>query len=304
MKNRSVPFLVLLLWVVPVAGEERVVDPSDPAAFPTIGEAINRAQSGDKVRIAPGIYRELVFLKNGVRIEGAGPEHTTIEYDRGQAVVIGNQVVGASIAGLTLQHETGSSPCGSPVIDCDGCLNLVVENNVILGSGYIGVKLKRSSKVRISNNVLADHLSAGVVSLSTNGLEIHDNLFEDNSSGGVALIGSYADVVDNTFVNNLGWGVLVGPAGDKVGRARIDGNTIRGSRNPILEASLPGADPIELGRNECPLAISEWVTYPRDARRYDPRYMRNPDDVWVFYLNFNPPRTAATDVRPCSGEER
>lgn len=50
-----------------------------PSDFPTIQAAVDAAQEGDTILIAPGVYREHLVISKGVTLQGAGPAETILE---------------------------------------------------------------------------------------------------------------------------------------------------------------------------------------------------------------------------------
>ena len=78
-----------------------------PADQPTIAAAIEAARAGDIVRVAPGVYRETIVMKDGVSIVGAGSDKTTINGSgRGPVVIAENVGPSGRLEGFTI---TGGS---------------------------------------------------------------------------------------------------------------------------------------------------------------------------------------------------
>ncbi|MBS3789054.1 hypothetical protein KGY79_12775, partial [Candidatus Bipolaricaulota bacterium] len=63
--------------VIEVSAEEIVVDKESYSGdYSYIQEAVDAASYGDTVYVKPGTYEETIDLRNGITLEGAGPEET------------------------------------------------------------------------------------------------------------------------------------------------------------------------------------------------------------------------------------
>ncbi|MDP7111061.1 MAG: hypothetical protein QGH45_03815, partial [Myxococcota bacterium] len=97
---RRAPVLVLataaLLTALPAAADTLVVDPSDPLAYATIGEAVTDAVSGDVIEVAAGTYAESVVF-GGKDLELIGVDGFAATYIDGPADAIHVDGAGASV---------------------------------------------------------------------------------------------------------------------------------------------------------------------------------------------------------------
>jgi hypothetical protein len=185
------------------------VDDDGPADFTSINDAIRAAATGTIIRVRAGTYHELVELRSGIAIVGAGRASTTIEYLRGDAVVHGDHVSGARLHGLRLQHEIGQVPCGSPVVMVRESSEVTIEDCEILGSGYEGVLLDQVTGARIDGSRIAQNVSAGVEVLrSTHVVLTHDEL----AGNGVELaVGGSAVAVSDCIFSGTHLSVVAMP---------------------------------------------------------------------------------------------
>ena len=84
------------------APRELLVDPTDPAAFAEIDDAVAAADDGDRIRVRPGTYRRPVVVDRAVTIAGEGPvDRVRLEPVGGEA--LGVAASGARIEGLTIR---------------------------------------------------------------------------------------------------------------------------------------------------------------------------------------------------------
>ena len=86
-----------------------------PGEYPTIQAAINAAQSGDRVLVAPGVYREQVNLSGKqISVQGvAGAESTVIDGEGIRTAMIGfGEPTGCEVSGFTIRNGTGDDAGG------------------------------------------------------------------------------------------------------------------------------------------------------------------------------------------------
>jgi serine/threonine protein phosphatase PrpC len=74
-----------------------------PSEIPSIAQALEMAQAGDTVNVAPGDYREQIRMKEGVRI--AGNQAVLIVASGQDAAVVADGIGHASLAGFTIRSE-------------------------------------------------------------------------------------------------------------------------------------------------------------------------------------------------------
>ena len=192
-----------------------VVDPSDPTAYATIGEAVAAAHDGDLVLVRPGRYVESVVLDKAIGIEGDG--------DRAAILVEGPSLPafhvltdGASLRGLTL---TGGRPLpeeGETVPPGDrwqlSCLALFADATatdlVIADGAATGIAVGDSATPTISDNEVHGNewgIAVGdsaTPTISDN--EVHGNEF------GIAAAEAAAPTVSGNVVHGNQLGIHVG----------------------------------------------------------------------------------------------
>lgn len=149
----------------PGPGDPAVSDPNEDGTpdhpFDLIAEALDVAVAGDTVRVLEGTYREVVAMKPGVDILGAGAEQTTIEGVSPQAVAMGAVVTGASncrIDGFTIVGPGDDDVAG---IYCTGVEGFAITRNIIRNHTWEGVFAAHSSIV-VAGNLILDNRCAGV----------------------------------------------------------------------------------------------------------------------------------------------
>lgn len=225
--------LVIALLALAPAGPAQAADllhvPSD---VPTIQAAMDAVAGGGTVVVAPGVYREhLNFNGRDVEVRSAaGPEATVIDGGGDGAVVLfqRRETRATSLRGFTVRNgEIGVEiRNASPTI----AGNIVTANTFYEGAGF---NIAGSSAL-IEDNVVRGNTATGGRGggfhlVDTSGLEIVDNVIEENTApwgGGIAMW--------------TGWDVLVANNVFRANRATIDGGAmdIVNYSDPLITQNL------------------------------------------------------------------
>ncbi len=148
------------------------VAPGEPGSYQTIGEALEAAQPGDVVDVAPGVYREVVRLKDGVavvsptsgaavlRLDASGDSSVVVAEGVQRARLVGFKIEGAAV-GLHLRDAqvevvdvevTGASFAGVLV---EGRTEAVLRASLVVDNGGSGVHLRgAAARPRLVQNVI------------------------------------------------------------------------------------------------------------------------------------------------------
>jgi parallel beta-helix repeat protein len=171
-----------------------------------IATAINRAQAGDTVVIAPGIYLEAMRLKSGVNVKA---EHARESVFRVSGVaVIADNVKDARIEGLSIvSDEVQPLTVGVRVNDS----NIVVEDVEISGAQIAAIEILGSSEGTFRGNQITNNAGAGIVVRDSAKPRITHNLISANGHNngpprpGIEILSEAQPLVmGNTFSNNAG----------------------------------------------------------------------------------------------------
>jgi parallel beta-helix repeat protein len=240
----SLLFLVSILVSAPVIASANTL--LVPSQFLTIQQAINAAQNGDTVLVAPGTYIENInFIGKAITVRsGSGPLLTIIDGNHSNIVVTFNSGE-TSLSVLSGFTVTNGSPGFNPFSDGGGILisgaaptitgNIITNNTSSFEGG--GISVQNNGSPRIINNTISNNTANGFgggIGVGFASPIIQDNIITNNtnssSGGGIGIRGeSSAQILDNLISNNLasfGGGIELFASGAVL----IQGNTIRENR--------------------------------------------------------------------------
>lgn len=166
----------------------------------SIQAAVGRAQPGDTIEIAPGVYHQHVILtKNGIHLVGT-PGRTILTAGPGQtAGPCGSPDAPGQVMGICiLGHFTKTGP-GTPVSG-DSVWGITVT-----GFGGFGVLLLNASDITVSNTVAHDNKSYGISGFILSHVSYLHNVSYNNGEPGFYIgdsVNAAARVIDNLSYNN------------------------------------------------------------------------------------------------------
>lgn len=196
-----------------------------PQDFATIQAAINAANIGDTVYVAPGTYLERIQFNKNLELRSmSGASSTVIDGStsgNGAVVVFTNVDRSAVLDGFTVQGGVGTGPGGIAINGSPTIINNIIQNNRGGGGNGIGINF---SNPLIRHNIIRNNTDSGLVSGGGGGggikvggnacsaslcTEIIGNLIEGNSTpgflsgGGIYLFASGpVRIIGNTIRNN------------------------------------------------------------------------------------------------------
>lgn len=209
--------------------EERIAPSADPVldvttgkGYTTIQAAINAANNGDIITVAPGTYQESVYVNKSVTLKGA------------QSGVAGSSSSRANAANESIvdNGDTGFNVAASNVT-IDG---FTIEGSANQSHGGFGVFLgKNVSGTHVLDNIIQNNiLGLELANTGTSQAVIQDNLFQDNNNPGLTSgTAIYSDqnissgalktvLIDhNVFVQNDNAGILLNSTDPTQGASNI-----------------------------------------------------------------------------------
>lgn len=182
--------LALLLGAVCCMAQTTIRVPAD---VPTIQSAIDSAQNGDTILVAPGIYNEsLNFKGKGITVTSGAKSFseasdTIIDGTKtGPVVVFQTEETSTSVLnGFTIQNGQGASTqtgkltpeCGGIVVDNS---SPTITNNIVTKNNGCGISIKYSASPLLEGNDIVANPDRGVVIVQAGDVKLIDNIIEKN----------------------------------------------------------------------------------------------------------------------------
>ncbi|MBD3419965.1 MAG: DUF1565 domain-containing protein [Chitinivibrionales bacterium] len=192
--------LSLLLFLYSVGASTSYVVPSDECK--TVSHAMIKTRPGDTILVDKGVYKEHVYVENGVVLhakslfeaifDGAGREHVVtlggnahisgFEIRNGMIGVF-SQGAGNSILKCKVVNNWGSG------IICIGNLPKIMDNIIAYnkGSGIQGWKVRATSYPSISHNTIAFNANHGIAIGGPSDLGVENNIIAFNRQFAVKI---------------------------------------------------------------------------------------------------------------------
>jgi parallel beta-helix repeat protein len=153
-----------------------------PLDYLTIQEAVNAADTGDTVLVAPGLYNESVFINKPIKLVGEDPNNTIIDgggYDWDRVTIALSVCSGnVTIDGFTIKNAYYG-------IYAENANYTTVQNNIFSSNGE-AVRVINSFVLTFHKNVVISN-NEGVFIENSSMCTIKDNVFENNWGGGPSL---------------------------------------------------------------------------------------------------------------------
>ncbi len=200
-----------------------------PGGYATIQAAVDQAQNGDTIIVAPGTYAGGVLFdtKGNVRLLSSGGRAATtiagdVELAGSSKIGVGGFTILGQVSifcntGTVIRDCEVANPGGSGIViaGCPGGTysDVRVEGNVIRANAGHGVEGELSGgKAAIAGNTIRDNSASGV-SITHSYSEISGNVIHDNAGHGIAIIEGTSSMHANTIAANGGAGIHVTSGG-------------------------------------------------------------------------------------------
>lgn len=193
-----------------------------PRDFPTIQGALDAAQPGDRVLVAPGEYRESLSMlyadnvilegrkgavilpvddeKYALRIEDCrGITVRRLKFQNGIELVTSIQI---TLERLKVEATRGEGVSATRVDD------LAIDRCNLRGTGTAGIYVRDSQRLRVTRNKIRDAGATGIAVMEITAPSpdalIQDNLIERSASFAILTRGSGASLIQNAAIDCRG----------------------------------------------------------------------------------------------------
>ncbi len=238
-----------------------------PTQYATIKEAMAAAQSGDTIEIREGTYEsQIVNLKDGVTVTGAGREKVIVRVESKYAALIARGCQTGKVSGITFEHTTKSEKptadwiaeiidSSVQVVDCrfrnSGGFGVTIEGNsrpTFLGCSTEGCTLSgfhvsgAKAQPEFEDCVAERNQKSGFAFFDGAGGSVRSCRSSGNRLDGIAVVSGTPTMTGNTLSNNGGWGVEINAgATPTLGENKFEGN----KEGEVFSEALLAEDPAE-----------------------------------------------------------
>lgn len=194
--------------------EEEARNATVPGKFKTIQEAVDAAEPGAVITIAPGLYEESLRINKGVTLQGAGSEKTVISLPYKQRIpVTVRDCEGVVLSNLKVAHshlrtvaqETQELPVVIKIVRASAR----IENCTVGPGAASGIFLDEKAKCEIRDSLIEENNGSGLyLRLEGTEAKVFNTLWKNNKSGGLSVLkGARLHMEDSTVTLNDQWGV-------------------------------------------------------------------------------------------------
>ncbi|MCX8103063.1 MAG: right-handed parallel beta-helix repeat-containing protein [Candidatus Bipolaricaulota bacterium] len=206
----AVALTLVVVGIAPLVLAKTIEVPKD---YQTIQAAINAAQPGDLILIAPGTYRENLTIRKSIELRGADAgvivdgsrsrSAPTILIQRTRDVVIQNLEITGGRRGIQVERSQ----------------NITIKNNLIQKNRRQGILItEHSQDVQIMENTILDTapdegnvLGNGIILNRTKNAHVINNFIARSAWSGLRLLSAVAHIENNTFEENRHYGIEIWP---------------------------------------------------------------------------------------------
>lgn len=237
------------MWYLVVGGGINYLEATGPFEFSSIQDAIDAAEAGDIIKVAPGTYQEQVVINKGLTLQGAGSDGTVIKAPgsptaftfpestvswepvvfafggtQSMNAISGDGTITVTISGFTVDGNdrapTGRS-AGILLRNAEGTISdNTVKNMSIDGKETFGIVAYGDSDVTITGNNVSEYARCGIGVNGDNGTQADPHAVITGNI--VTGPGMSATVTWAPNGIQIGWGAT----------GTISGNTVRGNGWP------------------------------------------------------------------------
>ena len=171
----------------------------------SIQAAVDRAQAGDVIRVAPGVYNQVVTVdRDGITLQGINEAGERPVLDGGGALADAVQVSGSdfTIEGFIIRHYVGNG------VVANKCTNVVFRDLIVDDAGLYGVYPVECVGVLVEGCVVSKIADAGIYVGQSRDIIVRNNEVYNNVAG-IEIENSVNALVTNNSAHHNTGGILV-----------------------------------------------------------------------------------------------
>jgi len=191
--------------------------------YSSIQTAINAANAGDTINVAPGEYEENVIVNKAITLQGAGSEYTTIVATDGNATPLIFNANGATVRGFHLTHNYTQAELDAWNFNNNGVIFYQNTTGNTLSNCKVtknrnGIYINNARSNNILGNTIENNRTGLNLTNYVDGTKIENNTIQNNWTlglvyyqGSVGLPTNFNTVTvkDNFFNNNWYTEILI-----------------------------------------------------------------------------------------------
>lgn len=152
--------------------------------YPTIQEAIEKANASDTILVMPGRYHEHINITKPIKLKGENPLTTIIDgYEENKTIV---NIIASNVQIEDFTIENGSKYYGHPHyaygIQIMSRVNVTIRNNILKNTS-LSIFLSNSNSCNIINNTITGNYNYGIQFSSSCFNYVVDNNIINNPTG-------------------------------------------------------------------------------------------------------------------------
>ncbi|MEW6456963.1 MAG: DUF1565 domain-containing protein [Acidobacteriota bacterium] len=214
---------VTLTIYVDINNKTGIEDGTITYPYTSIVKAVTKGTQNTLIIVKQGHYREPeLYLKEGMKLQGAGSETTTIERSKYGLITLSS---GCEISGFTIMSQWSGTVL-DPAIKGGGVKNIRISNNRFKYPDHRAIFLEGSSGSISNNQISGSNKVGGGISINVSDEIVIENNLIFSSGYALSIIGS-SPIIRNNTIRDCRLGIDISMAvGNVISSPLISNNTI------------------------------------------------------------------------------
>jgi hypothetical protein len=160
-----------------------------------LAAALERAQPGDTILVAPGTYEEPVRMKEGVHLVSEYPQQAVLRTS--DVAVVADNLTSGSIRGFRIAaNPEGVLQYGMQVANS----NIEIQDNEISGAATAGIECSGRTTAVIRSNQITNNARAALVVRDMAAPRVLHNVLSTQNHPAIVVVGSAKPVIRNNVL--------------------------------------------------------------------------------------------------------